>query len=174
MANYGTINEGNAFFDARLHAHDWDQATVADRQKALTQASSLIDQFDFVGMKYATQVAVDALGDVDLDTDENRETLRLADLTQELEFPRGDVNTVPTEIEQACYLIAKALLGGRDPEMDLESLATKSTSYGDVKTTYNRDGNHLEHLAHLIPSPQAWNLLRPFLRHRNRFDFKRT
>lgn len=116
MANYGTVNEGNAYFDARLHAYDWDQASVADRGKALVEATELIDQFDYVGRKYAVQVAVDALGeDADLSTDENQEILRVAELSQELEFPRGSVNTVPTEIETACYLIAKALLSGATP-----------------------------------------------------------
>jgi hypothetical protein len=173
MSNYGTVNEGNAFFDTRLHAFDWDNASVEDRGKALVQATELIDQFDYVGRKYTVQVAVDALGDVDLDTDENRATLRAAELAQELEFPRGDSAVIPTEIETATYLIAKALLSGRDPDADLEALSTKATAYGDIRTTYNRDGNHQEHVAHLIPSPQAFNLLRPFLREHHEFDSKR-
>ena len=171
MANYGTVNGGNAYFTARLHSYDWDQASVADRLAALVEATELIDQFDFVGRKYGVQVVVDALGDeADLSTDENREALRVANLAQELEFPRGSVNTVPTEVEQACYLIAKAMLGGRDPEADLEGLATKATKYGDIGTVYDRTGNTMDHIAHLIPSPQAWNLLKPFLRYRNTFD----
>ncbi len=174
MANYGSVNGGNAFFDSRLHSYDWDQATVADRQKALYQATTLIDQFAYVGRKYTVQAVVTALGDTaDLCTDANKEALRVAELAQELEFPRGDNSTIPTEIEHACYLIAKALLSGRDPEVDLEALATKATAYGDIRTTYNRDGNHLEHVAHLIPSPQAFNLLKPFLREHYEFDSKR-
>jgi len=161
MSNYGTVNAANAFFDSRLHSWDWEQAIVADRLRALVQATEYIEQFDYVGEKYA----VNALGE-----DATDEEKRVARLSQPLEFPRGDVNEVPIEIEHACYLIAKALLSGRDPDMDLESLATKSTAYGDVRTAYNRDGNTMEHLAHLIPSPQAWNLLKPFLRYRNRFD----
>lgn len=175
MANYGTVNDGNAFFDARLHSYDWDQATVSDRGKALVQASELIDQFDYVGDKYTVYVAKEALGDLaDLTTDENKEILRQAELAQELEFPRGSSATIPTEIEYACYLIAKALLSGRDPDMDLESMATKSTSYGDVRTSYDRSGNTQEHITHLIPSPQAFNLLRPFFRERNQFDLYRV
>jgi len=165
MSNYGTVNGGNAYFDARLHAYDWDQAPVSDRQKALVQATELIDQFDYVGEKYA----VNLLGD-----DATDEEKRVARLSQPLEFPRGDVNEVPGEIDQACYLIAKALLSGRDPDMDLESLATKAAAYGDVKTSYDRSGNIMEHLAHLIPSPQAWNLLKPFLRYRNKFDINKV
>ncbi len=163
--HYGTVNEANAFFDSRLHNWDWDNAPVSDRNKALVQSTEYIEQFDYVGEKYA----VNALGD-----DATDEEKRVARLSQPLEFPRGDVDVVPTEIEHACYLIAKALLGGRDPDMDLEALATKGTAYGDVKTQYDRSGNTQEHVAHLIPSPQAWNLLKPFLRYRNRFDIKKT
>jgi len=175
MSNYGTVAGGNTFFGARLHAYDWDSATPEDKQKALVQASELIDQFDYIGQKYAVQVVIDAQDDsYDWSTDEGQEALRTAELSQELEFPRGDSATIPTEIETACYLIAKALLSGRDPEADLENLSVKSTAYGGVRTTYQRDGNNQEHLAHLIPSPQAFNLIRPFFRERDTFDVKRV
>lgn len=165
MAHYGSLVEANAFFDSRLHSYDWDIATPSDREKALTQATELIDQFDYLGQKYAVSI---------LPEDATEEECRLAELSQPLEFPRGTVNEVPVQIEHACYLIAKALLAGRDPEMDLESLANRSASYGDVRVTYNRDGNLLEHMGHLIPSPQAWNLLKPFLREKYQFNMKRT
>jgi hypothetical protein len=177
MANYGTVNGGNTFFGARLHSYDWDQATVADRLAALVQATELIDQFDYLGYKKTVQEALDAIEAVDGDptTDANKEVLRLAELAQPLEFPRGTATTdVPDEIEQATYLIAKALLGGRDPDMDLEALSTRGVQYGDVKTLYTRSGNHQEHTTHLIPSPQAWNLIRPFLRERNQFKLNRV
>lgn len=177
MANYGTVNEGNAFFAARLHSYDWDNASVADRLAALVQATELIDQFDYVGQKNTVQTALDAIEAVNGDstTDANVEVLRLANLAQPLEFPRGTATTdVPTEIETATYLIAKALLSGRDPDMDLEALAARGVQYGDLKTQYSRGGNTQEHLAHLIPSPQAWNLIRPFLRERNQFNLNRV
>lgn len=177
MANYGTVNEGNAFFSARLHSYDWDNASVADRLAALVQATELIDQFDYVGQKYTVQAALDAIEAVNGDstTDANKEVLRLANLAQPLSFPRGSATTdVPVEIETACYLIAKALLSGRDPDVDLEALASRGVQYGDLKTQYARGGNTQEHLAHLIPSPQAWNLIRPFLRERNQFNLNRV
>jgi len=170
MSNYGTVNGGNAYFDSRLHSYDWDNASVEDRQKALSEATELIEQFNYVGYKYTVQQAINELDGGDCTTDEAQESIRQANLAQELSFPRGDVTDIPAEIDTACYLIAKALLSGRDPDYDLESLATKSTAYGDVRNTYNRDGNHMEHLTHLIPSPQAFNLLRPFLREHYQFD----
>ena len=175
--HYGSTNGGNAFFDARLHSYDWTNASVSDRLASLVQSSELIDQFDYLGQKKPVQEALDAIDEVNGDptTDANKEVLRLANLSQALEFPRGTATTdVPTEIETACYLIAKALLGGRDPDMDLESLASRGIQYGDMKTQYSRGGNTQEHMAHLIPSPQAWNKIRPFLRERNQFDMNRV
>lgn len=148
MACYGNVAAADIYFGQRLHAWDWENAIPADKQKALNQATELIDQFQYIDDK--------------------------DDESQELEFPRTDMTAVPTAIENACYLIAKALLSGRDPEMDLEHLATKAESYGNVRTAYDRDGTLQEHLAHLIPSPQAWNLIRPYLREKKVAIIKRV
>lgn len=174
-SNYGTVVGGNAFFAARLHAYDWNRSTSADKLAALVQATELIDQFQYIGQKAAVQTVIDNLGDdADLCTDENQALLEAAEQSQPLEFPRGTDATVPTAIETAAYLIAKALLSGRDPEADLENLAVKQSQYGSLKTTYQREGNNQEHIAHLIPSPQAFNLIRPFFRERDLFDVKRV
>ncbi len=176
MPSYGTLVAANVFFDQRLHSYDWTQASATDRQKAMNQSTELIDQFAYIGQKYPVQIVYDAIAanNGDVTTDANQVLLRAAEESQELEFPRGDSSTIPTEIETACYLIAKALLSGRDPDVDLESLAIKSAGYGGVKTSYQRDGANQEHMAHLIPSPQAFNLIRPFFRERDLFDVKRV
>ena len=140
----------------------------------MTQATELIDQCDFGGYKYTVQAYLDGLDDPDTDDCDVQEGMRLASLEQELEFPRGDVSEVPVEIEKACYLIAKALLSGRDPEADLEALTQTSAGYGDLKSSHDRKGNFHQHATHLIPSPQAWNLLLPFLRERKSFNIKRA
>ena len=171
---YGTMVEANSYFSSRLHTGDWDISTADDRMAAMVEAAELIDQFDYIGEKFSVQESLDALGSVDLSTDENQATLRAAELSQALEFPRGDSNVVPEEIERAGYLIAKALLSGRSPDDDLEGLSVKSTQYGGVKTTYHRSGIDQEHTAHLIPSAQAWTLIRPFIRERSAFDTKRV
>ena len=176
MASYGTLSAANIYFASRLHVYDWDISAVADRQKALQSATDLIDQFDYIGQKYPVQVVEDAITAVngDCTTDANQEALRVAEESQDLEFPRGDSSTIPSEIETACYLIAKALLSGRDPDADLESLSVKSAAYGGVRTAYQRDGANQEHMAHLIPSPQAFNLIRPFFREGDSFSVKRV
>ena len=174
MANYGSVAGGNAFFAARLHAYDWDRSSPDDRMKALVQATELIDQFDYIGQKHTVYEVETNNPDTDYTTDENRPIIQAAEEAQVLEFPRDADTVVPTEIENATYLIAKALLSGRDPEADLENLAVQQSQYGGVKTTYQREGNNQEHLAHLIPSPQAFNLIRPFFRERNLFDVKRV
>lgn len=163
--HYGTLVNANVFFDNRLHTFDWQNAIVDDRIKAMNQATQLIDQFEYLGQKYTVSILAE---------DATDEQIRTAQLAQEREFPRGTVNQVPIEIEEACYLIAKALLSGRDPEADLENLAVKSSAYGGVKTSYARDGNLQEHLTHLIPSPEAFFKLRPFMRERNVFKITRV
>ena len=164
MAFYGTVVDGDAYFAARMFSWDWENATTEDKEKALQTATDLIDQFDYLGQKYAVTI----LGD-----DASDEQLKAANLSQPNEFPRGDVAAVPAEIEYATYLIAQRLLSGRDPQMDLEGLSVKFEKYGSVQSSYDRSGNTQEHLAHLIPSPQAWNLIKPFLRERNVFVTKR-
>jgi len=169
------VSGGDTFFEARLHSFEWLSKIPADKLKALVQATELIDQFQYIGNKAAVQTVIDDLGDcADLSTEENQQLLQDAELSQPLEFPRGTDATVPEAIEKACYLIAKALLGGRDPDADLENLSVKSSAYGGVRTSYQRDGNNQEHLGHLIPSAQAFFLIRPFFRERNSFDIKRT
>ena len=165
MAFYGTVTDGDAYFAARLFSWDWSQATADDKAKALQAATDLINQFDYIGQKYV----VEALGE-----DATEAEQATASLTQPNEFPRGASSDIPVEIEYATYLIAQKLLSGRDPEMDLEGLSVKSERYGGVSSSYDRTGNTQEHLAHLIPSPQAFNLLRPFFRLRNVFSTKRN
>lgn len=176
MSNYyGSVSGGDSYFESRLHAYDWSRSTPADKLKALVQAAEYIDAFGYIGQKAAVYTLIEASDeDTDWTTDENRALIQAAELAQPLEFPRDADSEVPTEIEHAAYLIAKALLGGRDPEADLENLAVKQSQYGGVKTQYQRDGNNQEHIAHLIPSPQAFNKIRPFFRERDLFDVKRT
>lgn len=169
--NYGTLAGANEFFDGRLFSFDWQQSSVANRQKALKHATQLIDQFQYIGQKYAVQAVITAAESAGVCP--NNDDLQAAELSQPLQFPRGTVNAVPAEIEKATYLIAQALLAGRNPDMDLEAIGQSRAAYGDVSAQYDR-GVVQNHIAHLIPSPEAFNLIRPFFRRRNTFDVKRV
>jgi len=162
--HYGTLAEAAAFFANRLHSFAWDNASGDDRVKSLNQATELVDQFDYLDDKYAVAI---------LDDDATADEIQAAEASQVHQFPRGTDTTIPTDIEHATYLIALKLLDGRDPEQDLEALPMKSMGFADARAGYDRGGNTLEHQTHLIPSPQAWNLLKPFLRERNRFFIKK-
>ena len=168
---YGSVVGGDTYFAARLHSWDWENASAGDKAKALTQASELINQFDYVEQKYT----IAALGlQSDYTVEAWEAAVIAANIAQPDEFPRGDSSTVPTEIEEATYLIAQALLSGRDPEQDLENQTLKVARLGQLSSQRDVDGNTMEHLSHLIPSPLAWNKIRPFLRERNQFCLNRT
>lgn len=171
MANYGTVVGGDTYFASRLHAWDWENASAADKAKALTQATELIDQFDYVEQKF-TIAALGSQSDYTAAAWEAAVTA--ANIAQPLEFPRGDSSTIPDPIIEATYLIAQALLSGRDPEQDLENQTLKVARMGQLSSQRDVEGNTMEHLAHLIPSPLAWNKIRPFLRERTQFCLNRT
>ena len=106
------------------------------------------------------------------DSDKAKALNQAAELIDQFQYV--EFETVPETFATAAYLIAKALMSGRDPELDLEHLATSSESYGAVRTSYDREGTLQEHLAHLIPSPQAFNLLRPWFSEAKVFKIKRV
>lgn len=156
---YGSVAGGDLFHAVRIHSWDWNNATLIDKTKALYSAQQLIDRFAFVGVK--------------------------TDSDQVLEFPRtrtlddgtvcliGGSAGIPTSIEQAAYLIADALLGGRDPQADFEALNVKVETFGPVRTEFDTSRNAKNHVANLIPSPAAWSLILPFLRVSSAFTQKK-
>ncbi len=145
---YGTVEEADQFFGARLHADVWTNATTELKEKALFGARCLIDDLDFLGQKSA--------------------------IDQVLEFPRQPDTEVPERVRKAAYLVAAELLDGKIPELELESLAVTSETIASVKTMYDRSLGPIEHLINMIPSPEAWNLLRPLLRGGNRVRLVRA
>ena len=155
---YGTITEANAYFATKLHTSIWDNSNNIDRQKALYQATRIIDRLNFRGNKttvYDILLADEDAEDVDI---------RDAELSQELEFPRDGDTVIPLDIQIACFEIAFNLLDGVDPDIELENLGIESVSYAGVKTGYYRNQEAVEHLTNGIPSATAWRYLLPFLR----------
>lgn len=156
---YGSERGGDLFFLRRLHAWDYQNSPALDRVRALTHATYLIDKFNYLGTKVVS--------------------------TQRLAFPRQcvdpttgavtaiDGGLIPDAIEEACYLIADALLSGRDPEEDFEALRNKVETFGPVRTEIATDKGPPQHLANLIPSPEAWSKIQPYLKISTSFTLNR-
>lgn len=146
---YGTVAGADLYFARRVHAWDWENATLEDKVRALYNATEAIEKFQYVGVK--------------------------ASSSQSLEFPRtrtlrddtvcqiGGTSGVPTPIIEACYLIADALVGGRDPQADFESQNVKVETFGPTRTELDTKVGPMRHIANLVPSPAAWAKIQPFL-----------
>lgn len=137
MADYASSAEADTYFATRLNASPWDDASSGNKAKAVTHATAIIDRLNFLGEKTVS--------------------------TQANQFPRNDDTTIPQDIQDACCEIAKALLDGVDPEIEIENLSMTQMQYGPAKTSYDRS-RLPEHIAHGVPSGVAWRLLKPYLR----------
>lgn len=155
---YGTLAAADEYFENRLYSDVWINSSIHDRRRALIASSRIIDTMNYKGDKAA--VAALLLADPEADTT----AIYAAEASQYHEFPRGTDTEVPTQIEQAVYEISYALLDGRDPDIELESLGISSQGIDSVRTTYSRGQVPIEHLVNGVPSHMAWRLIRPFLR----------
>jgi hypothetical protein len=137
----------NYFATERLHADAWSEATTADKQKALYEATRLIDTLRFAGIK--------------------------ADSSQELEFPRFDDTVVPDGVQKACCEIALALLDGVDIETEMQLTRAIANGFTTVRTTYDSGIADVAKV-HGIPSQRAWNFLLPYLKPARDIRLRRT
>jgi len=147
MSSYLTIVAAQVILNDRLSTEAWDNAEDADKTKALTMATKLIDRLNYLGNKTAD--------------------------AQVLQFPRGGDASVPADILEACTEIALKLLDGFDPELEFENLNMISQGYSNVRSTYDRS-RVPEHLGVGIPSAYAWGLLKPYLRDFRTVDMHRA
>ena len=134
---YGTIPGGDTYFLTRLNSDDWDDADDDDKTAALTEATEVINQLNFIGEK--------------------------TDSAQTDQFPRGEDTVVPDEITTAAYDISLILLGGFDPEIETENMWLKSRRYAQAQSTYDTS-NPPAYILAGIPSARAWRKLVPYLR----------
>lgn len=141
ITSYASTLEGDQYMADRLHTMAWDEATEAQRIKALKQATRNINRLRFRGYK--------------------------TDDSQVNEFPRYGIPTftddvTPDEIKIATIELAYSLLDGREEELEFENLRASNEGYSSVRRTY--DTRLIPaHIAALIPSTAAWALLKPFL-----------
>lgn len=158
--HYGTAEGGDLYHQRRVHAWDWENATLLDRVKALYAATGMIDKFGFIGDK--------------VEDDQGLEFPRDRTKSDDTVVQIGGTAGVPVEIENAAYLIADALLGGRDPQEEFESLRVKSETIAGIRTEFESGRVPMEHVSNLIPSSAAWALIRPFLNIERSFDVNKA
>jgi len=147
MANYGTVNGGDTYFNERIGGTTWSNATATEKQQALVSATELIDSFNFFG--------------------------KLKESGQELKFPRAGQTAVPTAVEQATYLIADRYLNGETYESKLEELNVIKRKFLSAETEYDTKRTPTYQVTG-IPDPLAFKLLRPFLRDKFSFQLYRV
>ena len=138
MPSYALEAEGDAYIsEAFIDSDPWDNAETVDRDKALAMATRIIDRLNFQGV--------------------------LADEAQVNQFPRGEDLVVPDDIKNASIEIAFALLDGVDPTLERQNLNVTSQGLASAKTSYDRSFA-APHIANGVPSPVAWDILKPYLR----------
>ncbi len=143
---YTDIPGADAYFATRLGTDDWDNASTADKTKALLQSTRRIDALYYQGVKTA---------------DYNQSVLGITG-SQDLQFPRnGDIN-VPNDIIIACCECALAFLGGADTDMDIVGAGILDQGFASVRQS-KRGGTVQAWILAGIPSPTAWLHLKPYL-----------
>jgi hypothetical protein len=158
---YGSVAGGDTFFNSSLRGRVWKRSSPANKRLALIDATRLIDRLNFAGSK-------------------------ASDL-QVLQFPRKNTHeddqggddtytqddNVPDAVKQAVYLVADKLLDGWDPDMEADALATGNARYSGASLSYDREYIP-EHQRAGMPSREAWDLLRPFVRDPLEIDLRRA
>lgn len=140
---YATSTEADLYFADRLDVAAWTSATLAEKDKALVSATSMLDQYEWAG------VAVSA--------------------TQPLAFPRSGsyfdprvgaevqlTTTVPTRVVKACYELAYHLLnndGLLDNTGGADSIKVGPIEIKNIKTAAKK-------------SPAVSALIKPLLANR--------
>lgn len=166
---YGTLTDANTYFDQRLHSQSWNDSAATDRPKALQEATRIIDNLNYKGVKHTVWLIM-----YELDTTTGNYKKKLtdvpteaeiitADAAQTLEFPRGRDTEVPDEIKWATYEIALALIEGFDPEDAADRMNVIRQAYSAVRTTYDNSSAMAEYLVYGIPTARVWQWLLPYL-----------
>lgn len=147
MTPYLSVANAQLYFNERLHTDAWDDASDADKLKALIMATRAIDKLNFIGEK--------------------------ADPDQDLQFPRGDDVNVPIAIQEAICELAMRFLDDIDADMEIENVRIQENSISSINNTY--DARVVaDYVLAGIPSPTAWQLLAPYLRDSREMNITRA
>jgi len=157
MITYVTLEEVEDYLGGTLKASKWFAAPPADKQTAVIAATRIINRLNYKGFPAAVYHAREAGATLS--------QLRELSDQQDLVFPRDEDTHIPRAIKEACCEIAFAILDGNNPEDEIRDLATVSEGIGPLsfRTTYDRT-QAPEWVLAGVPSPIAWQLLRPYLR----------
>jgi hypothetical protein len=108
---YINLTEANEYFSNRLHADAWAEASDADKEKALQQATKAIDRQPLKGRK--------------------------TDTAQTLAFPRYPDTEIPAAVKEACCEEALAILeSGNSQRRKLQQEGVQSFTLGNMSETY--------------------------------------
>lgn len=141
-ATYADSFEADTYFAERLYVIAWNEASRANKNIALIEATRRIGHLRFAGEK--------------------------VDSDQELEFPRysgeapDGTEVIPDDIKIAMYELAFALLDGADPDLAFENLRIIGGQYGTMRNTLDPLAVP-EHILAGIPSYTSWRYLLPYL-----------
>ena len=133
---YADQTYAGTYFGERLGTSAWDSASSGNKDKALKQATRVLDTLNYRGAK--------------------------SDEAQVREFPRNGESTIPEAIKEACCEVALALLQGNLIETMTERSAIASESVGDASVSYATPKDAVENQFGL-PSPVAARLVAPWL-----------
>jgi hypothetical protein len=161
ISYYGSVQQADLFFSQRLNVRKWTNSSNADKIKALTMSTQIIDRLNFAGYK--------------------------ANEGQVLQFPRSNTYTntvtlivsetsddnVPSDIKNATYLVAYKLLDGYDPDTQAMMIPVQMSKYQSTQTYYDRSFIP-EYIQAGVPSSEAWNYLRPYLRDPREVELSRV
>ncbi|MFW6084875.1 MAG: DnaT-like ssDNA-binding protein [Gemmatimonadota bacterium] len=150
--SYVTLEEANAYFDDRLNAAAWDDASEENRTRALLQATRRLEQEEYEGEPVDPPVDADVVGS-----------------RQALKWPRHatdddagwtfDEEAVPEIVRRAQMELALAYLAAdsdRDADTGLEGFA--QVAVGPIEVTPRH-----AHRAGTLPE-NVRRILRPVLR----------
>jgi len=135
---YCTLTEAEDYLAAGLPFNNaaWDESGSSLKEKAIESATRVMLRLPWAGFK--------------------------ATFAQRLHHPIAGETTVPTDLKDACALIAVALLSGRSTEQDYMTVFTKSEKFGQMSLTRETQ-NEIPHLLAAVPDFEAWRLIRPYL-----------
>jgi hypothetical protein len=109
--SYIDIDGANEYFAGRLHAESWGQADDSTKEKALRQATKIIDRQRLNGRK--------------------------TNPSQPLAFPRYPDAEIPKEVQEACCEEALAILeSGNSQRRKLQQEGVQSFTLGNMSETY--------------------------------------